>query len=194
MQLVGRDMSLVLEPVIDVANVMASLRDEVARRHADTPGWQDASHATARTSNAAHWNQIYGSLNLAEQRAPVGSAVPPMVRFRGVKRIAARVVAKITLYLLQIVTIHQREFNFASIRSIRLLGKCLRDTEAALAAQQAKAGQLEKRLARRESQLEALQARMTQVQSTLDRLGNSLAAPSSEMRNSSPSTEGQNLA
>lgn len=151
------------EPVIDVAALMASLREEVRQRHAGAcprHGMDDADS----------WTPIHASLDMAEQRAMVGSTVPNLTRFHRLLRLPARLVARAMLYLLQLITVHQREYNQSMVKAARGLARRLRAAQERHAALAEQIELLEQRCGERDAQLVALEARLAAMQSRLDAL------------------------
>src|SRR5205814_1272844 len=86
----------------------------------------NGSHAPRPLIN---WNELNATLNLAEQHAPVGTTLPEMARFRGVRRKIARFVARIVLALSRVVTGPQRIFNATMVNGVRDVIESMRQLE-----------------------------------------------------------------
>jgi hypothetical protein len=141
----------VIEPSnrdIDVDQLMAEIRDEVLRARAATAATAAATAAPAATTlpapvaNDASWYSLRDHLHVAEQHAAVGAEVPPFGRYSGPKRLLARSLARIVIFLSQVITMPQRTYNGATLGAIRLLGERVQALEsevAALRASQARA-------------------------------------------------------
>jgi hypothetical protein len=149
------------EPVIDVAALMATLREEVRRK-------QGVCRSRGEDGGAESWNPIHASLDMAEQRAMIGSGVPNMNRFHWLLRLPARLVARVLLYLLQIVTLHQREYNQSMVKAVRGLVRRLRAAQEGHASLAEQIEQLRQRCGDRDAQIELLQSRLAALTLRLD--------------------------
>jgi O-antigen chain-terminating methyltransferase len=113
-------------PVINVGELLAQVRVELACRHAR----HAAVRETCEPAPAINWSPLSASLSQAEQYAPLHTTVPVLARFRGLKRQLARLVARCVLYLARVVTSRQSHFNLEALNSLRHVQTALRDLEA----------------------------------------------------------------
>jgi hypothetical protein len=111
------------QPVIDVARQMTQIRDRVARERGTVSG-------TFSQRIKERWKGVEQQLNEAKPLAALGAEVPPMGRFGGVVRKVARLAAKTILYVLQIITVPQRQFNQALWRALRNTSTMAQQQEA----------------------------------------------------------------
>jgi hypothetical protein len=121
---------------IDVDQLMAEIRDEVLRERAVTavaPAATLAASAPA-VANDAGWYSLRDHLHVAEQHTAVGAEVPPFGRYSGLKRIVARTMARIVIFLSQVITMPQRTYNGATLGAIRLLAERVQALEGEVAA------------------------------------------------------------
>jgi hypothetical protein len=125
-------------PEIDVDALMAEIRAEVLRAR-EAGG---ALPAPAGPAAAEGWYGVLDQLRVAEQHAAVGLEVPPFGRYGGLKRRLARAVARVVLFLTQVLAQPQRTYNAATLSALRMLAERTQALEAELAA-------LRARLARR---------------------------------------------
>jgi len=98
---------------VDVETIMTRIRQEAARR-AVAGG---APPSGAKVFNRA---ELFQTINRAEQNARVGTRVPEMNRFNPMVRRLARTVARIMVYLTQVITTPQRMFNQSVIQALHL--------------------------------------------------------------------------
>ena len=96
---------------LDLARLKAEIREALARRRAlgsviEIP---DTFNAELRTAN----------LQRVEQLADIGAGAPELPRFRGTLRFAARLLARVVLYLSRFLTSRQRESNHAVLNALR---------------------------------------------------------------------------
>jgi hypothetical protein len=126
----------VIEPSnreIDVDQLMAEIRDEVMRARAATAASPAAALAPVVVTDAG-WYSLRDHLHVAEQHAAVGAEVPPFGRYSGPKRIVARALARIVIFLSQVITLPQRTYNGATLGAIRLLAERVQALEGEVAA------------------------------------------------------------
>lgn len=140
-------------PVIDAAAVMHEVR----------AGLASSTVGSMKLPDAAHWTEIFAQVALAEQRAAVGAALPNFGRYRGLKRLLARSVARVALYFLQLIAVPQREYNAALVKAVRQLSRGERDQQATLQKLFARVEQLERQLERRTEELVGLQQRLAEL-------------------------------
>ena len=120
-------------PEIDVDALMAEIRAEVMRTRQNAAGQRDPHAVAAPPPSLAGdpaWFGLRDQLHLAEQHAAVGLEVPAFVRYGGLKRRFARAVARVVLFLGQVVTIPQRTYNAAVLTALRQLAERVRLLEA----------------------------------------------------------------
>lgn len=129
-------------PEIDVDELMEEIRAEVMRARASGPpdGAAPACPPLMPGVEPGAWYGILDQLRVAEQHAAVGLEVPPFVRYGGVKRLLARGVARVVLFLSQVVTQPQRTMNVASLTALRLLVDRVQVLEGEVAALRARLG------------------------------------------------------
>jgi hypothetical protein len=126
-------------PEIDVDALMAEIRTEVMRARqaagaaagAGPPGGALAARAEAAPgAGDPAWFGLRDQLHVAEQHAAVGLEVPAFVRYGGLKRRLARALARVVLFLAQVVTVPQRTYNAAMLTALRVLAERVRLLEA----------------------------------------------------------------
>jgi O-antigen chain-terminating methyltransferase len=120
----------VTHPELDVAELTTRINQEIAWRQADADvGCVSCSLQAAPVPFL--WEQIQANVQIARQHAYMGRSVPKMKRLRGVKRRLARWVARGVLYVAQVFTKGQREFNVAAVNSIHDLSNWVQSLERA---------------------------------------------------------------
>jgi hypothetical protein len=131
---------------LDVEAVEAAIREALRRR----------SEAGGRP--APSWSQFEADLEVAEGSAQVGLHMPELPRFRGVRRVLARLLVRCILYLSRPITSRQRHFNASVLSCLYALmararraeeadAEPLARLEAMLAEQAARIRELEQALA-----------------------------------------------
>lgn len=116
-------------PEINVDELMAKVREEVARRRAANSSPTPQPSSTGAIATGIDWPQLHAGLHAAERYAQVGTFVPNWPRFGRVRRSLARCVARVLLYLSDFITTRQREFNNAVLQSLRALSDGLPHVE-----------------------------------------------------------------
>lgn len=108
----------------------AVVGEEIARRSTNGNGsaYRNGKNGSPGRS-VLDWARITNDLDLAEQNAHVGAAVPDMARFRGLKRFVARFVARGVLFLSRVITNRQRQYNLSLLSAVRDLAAGLRRVE-----------------------------------------------------------------
>jgi len=133
-------------PEINVDELMARIREEVARqRAANSPSTPPPPHADIPAASV-DWHRITASLHLAEQTAQVGAVVPGWARFGRVRRWLARLIARSILYLSSFITNQQKRFNVAVLTPMRALGEGLRNLESRFIEREGRLSGLEETL------------------------------------------------
>jgi SAM-dependent methyltransferase len=118
---------------ITVAQLMAQVRDGMA--HRQTPPAEAGLSAPGYrgTKPLLDWEQMKATLDLAEKYGSnVGTTLPEMTSFRGLRRRLARFVGRVVLALARVVTGWQRQFNAAILDSQRDLTNGLCQLEQAV--------------------------------------------------------------
>jgi hypothetical protein len=111
---------------LDLATVKAEIRASLARRRsAGALALPGAFEADLRAA----------SLSRVERLADIGAGVPELPRFRGPLRLAARLLARVVLYLARFLTSRQRECNYAVLNVLRSLHRGLARLEEEQARQ-----------------------------------------------------------
>jgi O-antigen chain-terminating methyltransferase len=105
-------------PEFGVPELMTQIHEEIAHRRTKHLPFQSA-HFSDLPTDSLVWDQIDTHLQRAEQHAYIGRSVPKMRRFPYLVRHLGRLVARCYLYLSQVITKGQREFNVSTVRSIR---------------------------------------------------------------------------
>lgn len=121
---------------IDVDQLMAEIRDEVMRARAATAATPSAplQPVAPVVVNDAGWYSLRDHLHVAEQHTAVGAEVPPFGRYSGPKRVVARALARIVIFLSQVITLPQRTYNGATLGAIRLLAERVQALEGEVTA------------------------------------------------------------
>src|SRR5262245_43899432 len=102
------------------------------------------------------WSQVEEYLETARELAHVGTRVPEMKRFRGVKRSLARMAARGVLYFSRVFTQRQSQFNVALHATVQALGEELRRLESQSQAGQDTRRALEEQVRRLEERVRRL--------------------------------------
>jgi SAM-dependent methyltransferase len=166
---------------IDVAALVATIRQEIARRRADS------RNGAGVPDPALRMRDVVGGLEAAEHLARVGTAVPDWPERGRLKRRLSRLAARVVMRLAVFITKEQREFNVAAVRvlreivaGLRELDGGLRQTQASLAfledAYREDVAALDERLAARERPLDERLARLERsATESVERLAADLA-------------------
>ncbi len=91
------------EPKITVDELMVRIREEMARKHSDSPS--PASSPEGPATSSVTWTEFHAALQVAHQRASMGTVVPAMRRWRGITRLMARLTARVVLYFSRVITV-----------------------------------------------------------------------------------------
>ncbi|MBV9122534.1 MAG: hypothetical protein JO112_04185 [Planctomycetes bacterium] len=135
-------------PELDLADLLAQIRQEADRLRLASPSLSPEPPQDPWPVSSFNWPQVYARLNTAALNVAVGTTVPGMGRFRGWKRRLARWAGKMVLYLAQIITVRQRQYNDALLQAGRELADGLRHLEKRVRQQEEKIQGLEDALAR----------------------------------------------
>jgi len=131
-------------PNIDVAALVATIRQEVARRRAHAGNGAAAPDPALRTRDVVGTSSaIEGGLEAGEQLARVGTTVPDWPERSGLKRRLSRLAARVVMRLVVFITKEQREFNVVMVRLLREIVGGLRELDAGLRQTQASLALLE---------------------------------------------------
>ena len=123
---------------IDVDQLMAEIRAEITREREPSKAGQAASASlpgSVRSGSPAdgpHWFRIFDELNVAEQHSAIGTEIPAFSRLGPLMRRIARLTTRAVFYVLQVVTVHQRSYNIATIFALRQLSERVRELESEL--------------------------------------------------------------
>jgi len=106
-------------PDINVDELMAQVRDEVARR--DELNFLPAHpcYQGEIPSPVVDWTRLHAGLHSAEYQVQVGYAVPEWARFGRLRRGLARFMAKGVLYFSSFITNQQKQFNLATLQALQ---------------------------------------------------------------------------
>jgi O-antigen chain-terminating methyltransferase len=119
----------VIHPDLEVNDLVAHITKEVSRRHESKSCMAGNSTRPPNFITPYIWDQIVANLTIAAQHAYMGRSVPKMKRFWPPVRKLARFAARGILYVAQVFTKGQREFNVAAVNSIRDLNNWVRKLE-----------------------------------------------------------------
>ncbi len=111
---------------IGVDALTAVIGEEIARHHGRNGHGGAHGHAAR---SVVDWNRLTNDLDLAEENAHAGAALPPMRSLSGLKRRVARFVARGVLFLSRVVTNRQRQYNLSLLSAVRDLTSGLRRFE-----------------------------------------------------------------
>jgi O-antigen chain-terminating methyltransferase len=112
---------------IDLDKLKEEIRDEVAKRRRTNTAAQSSSLPCVTNDLLFRWPDIMASLSMAEQNVAVGTSVPPMLRFRKGTRWLAKLMARVVIYLANVVTAPQRLFNQWTLQALRFTVEGARD-------------------------------------------------------------------
>lgn len=145
----------VAEPTrLGVGDLIAALRGEVQRRRAGAAAAGSAPRARL------DWDGPLYLLAQADREARVGTELPEMSRFRGIKRPFARFAARCVLALSRFLTATQRAFNLAVLDALRQFGDRVQQLER---TQNETVRWLEAALAERDARLRQVQAELAEL-------------------------------
>src|SRR5437763_26223 len=164
-------------PEVSVTDMMAHIRQQLARRRAGSPavlgGGARAAGPPAEgppledfraLKPHIDWHQILTGLKLAEEHVAVGADVPEMTSLPGPLRRLGRLIARCILILTRFITTRQREFNTAALGTIHNVHGMLRHLEQ---VQRENLQRLEALSARHNAAFNALNARMDRLEREL---------------------------
>jgi len=108
-------------PEIDVDEIMAKIRKEITNRSKRERTFSVANNIMDGNRFCMDFQRITENLAAADDNALVGTKILPMTRYPKPIRWLAKLVARIILYLTEIITFPQRKFNQSMLQSIREL-------------------------------------------------------------------------
>jgi len=171
-------------PDIDVDQLVAKIRQEVARRRAESRGPAIAAAQLDAGDGVAGARALQAGIGAAEQQARIATLVPDWPDWNGLKRRFGRLVARVVMRLAVFITAQQREFNLAVLALFRDVASGLSQLEAA--QRQTQTGlvlledgfdRVERRLSERERPLDDRLDRMERFASeAIERLQNEVAS------------------
>lgn len=125
-------------PEINVDELMARIREEVARRRAnEATAPPSVLRSESLTKTAIAWSQVNVSMQAVEYHASrVGEVLPELARFGRVKRKIGQQVARIVLYLSRFITDQQKQFNWATLKALQAMSNSLRSLEGGFGEQE----------------------------------------------------------
>ena len=131
-------------PDIDVAALVATIRQEVARRRGHGRNGAGMPDPAARTRDVVGTSSaIESGLEAGDQLARVGTTVPDWPERSGLKRRLSRLAARVVMRLAVFITKEQREFNLVAVRLLREIVGGLRELDGGLRQTQASLAFLE---------------------------------------------------
>jgi O-antigen chain-terminating methyltransferase len=107
-------------PEINVDDLMAKIRQEIADRHGTEPPALGFDSPTGGVRDATLM-EVELKLKMAEENWDVGIKKLPLMRFPKSLQWLAHLIARIILYLTQVITIPQRFYNHAILEGFREL-------------------------------------------------------------------------
>src|SRR5262245_53359628 len=136
--------------------------------------FDDRPHGSNGHGAGVPWAQVRDDLQLAEQNALLGAAVPDMPHRRGLRGWLARQVARGVLFASRVLTNRQRQFNVAVLSALRALAGGLRRVEERVPAREVppedegpKGGEVEARLADHAARLRSLESSLRHARAAL---------------------------
>ncbi len=141
---------------VGVGDLIAALRAEVLRHRTGSEAAVPGSAPRARLD----WDGPVYQLAEAGRHALVGTSLPEMSRFRGLRRPFVRFTARCVLTLSRFLTAAQRQFNLAVLDALRQLGDRVQELER---AQNDTVRWLEAALAERDARLQRLGAELAEL-------------------------------
>ena len=145
-------------PEINVNDIMAKIRQEIADRHKTE---RPASSFDSLKSGGSDvtLRDVELKLKVAEDNWDVGIKILPLTRFPKTLQWLAHLIARIILYLTQVITIPQRFYNQAILAGFRELIKGVRNNQAEI-----------------ETELDYIRAELDNTRAKLDNTRNSVSA------------------
>lgn len=136
-------------PEIDVDELMAKIREEIASRREQ---YQSRTHHNGSYSTSSNfidaWRTVRENVFIAEQNAEAGSINLPMTRFPLVIRWIARLIGRMVLYLGDVITIPQRKFNQSLLQAFEVATTIMRNMESLIDNQTKQVSELEEKMTR----------------------------------------------
>ena len=178
---------------IDVAALVAKIRQEVARRRAHGQNGAGPADRSVPREASGLSPAIDAAVDATEQYARISATVPDWPEWGRLKRRLGRLAARVVMRLAVFITKDQREFNLASVRALREITGALRDldgglrqTQASLAlledAYRADLAALDERLAARERPVDERLARLElSATESVERLAAELAGAGADV-------------
>lgn len=145
--------------VADIDQIIERIQVEVAAGS----GHPDTSALAADDIITRDFRECFWALSKAEGTAQVGLLIPDFRSYISWKRRLARATARIVLFLGQVISMQQREFNAAMLIAVKHLIRPLRRHDAALTRQ-------EKDLGRQQAAVRSLQAEVELLRQRLDQV------------------------
>jgi SAM-dependent methyltransferase len=115
-------------PGINVDEIMARVREEVARRKERGPvaaDYKSTASEPARGASSINTSAIRLSISTAAVHAEVGTEVTPMLKFPKPLRGIAQLVGRIVLFFASFITFKQRNFNIVVVNTLRTIADSL---------------------------------------------------------------------
>lgn len=116
-------------PEINVDDLMAKIRQEIAERHkTDRPAL--GGYSPRSGSGDATLMDVEANLKMAEENWDVGIKKLPLTRFPKSVQWFALLIARIVLYVTQVITIPQRFYNHAILEGFKALVNSVRSNQS----------------------------------------------------------------
>ena len=133
-------------PQVNTKTLMARIREGIVKSHYERGAVRDNildEEKTAESFNLPLVNQYLGQ---AEKNAGVGIEMPPMTHFNPAIRWLAILAARAVLYLTQLITIPQRQFNQSIVDALHEIAERLGDLNQRLILLEKKVSEFEKEM------------------------------------------------
>jgi hypothetical protein len=131
-------------PQIDTKTLMARIREGIVKSHDDRAAVGDNIVDEEKTAESFNLPLINQYLGQAEKNAGVGIEMPPMTHFNPAIRWLAILAARAVLYLNQVITVPQRQFNQSIVDALRETVERLGDLNERLILLDKKVSEFEK--------------------------------------------------
>jgi hypothetical protein len=148
-------------PQIDTKTLMARIREEMAKSQDERAAMGHNIFDEEKTGESFNLPLINQYLGQAEKNAGVGIEMPPMTHFNPAIRWLAVLAARAVLYLTQLITVPQRQFNQSIVDGLRETVEGLGDLNQQLMLLEKKISEVERGMESQEQRINYLYEQTT---------------------------------